>query len=94
MKPYLFFTSISNGNDTSSPCIARFVAVLRTPNICLQNLLKRFSIAFVSGFSSKPHISDKNNMISFTKDVNVSRSVSVEIKLQVDSLYTLPKALQ
>ena len=32
-------------------------------------------------------------MIGFTRDVNVSRSVLVEIKLQVDSLYTLPKAL-
>ena len=37
--------------------------------------------------------SDENNMIGFTRDVNVSRSVSVEVKLQVDSLYTLPKAL-
>ena len=39
------------------------------------------------------HISDENNMIGFTRDVNVSRSVLVEIKLQVDSLHTLPKAL-
>ena len=65
---------------------------LCTPNICLQNLLKRFSVAFVSGFSSWPHISDESSMIGFTRDVNVSRSVLVEIKLQVDSLYTLPEA--
>ena len=45
IKPYLFL-------HPSSPCIARFVVFLCTPNICLQNLLKRFSIAFVSGFSS------------------------------------------
>ena len=32
-------------------------------------------------------------MIGFTRDVNVSTSVLVEIKSQVDSLYTLPKAL-
>ena len=32
-------------------------------------------------------------MISFNRDVNVSRSVLVEIKLQVDSLFTLRKAL-
>ena len=32
-------------------------------------------------------------MIGFTRDVNVSRSVLAEIKLQVDSRYTLPKAL-
>ena len=31
-------------------------------------------------------------MIGLARDVNVSRSVLNEIKLQVDSLYTLPKA--
>ena len=37
----------------------------------------------------------KITMIGFTRGVyvNVSRSVLVDIKLQVDSLYTLPKAL-
>ena len=47
----------------------------------------------VSGFTLYPHISDENNMIGFTRDINVSRSVLVEIKLQVDSLYTLPTGL-
>ena len=60
--------------------------------MCLQNLKRDFSV-IQSGFISYPQISDQNKTIGLTGLVNVSVSVSCEIKFNVESLYILWVAL-
>ena len=86
------FDSTESGNAPSSPNTALFTDVLLTPKMCLQNLKKDFSMVQF-GFISYPQISDENKTIGLIRLLNVSMSVSCEIKLHVESLYILWDAL-
>ena len=60
--------------------IAIFVALLCTPNKCLQNLEnKNFSTSLDSCFDSCPHISDGNSKIGLTRELNVSSKVLMDM---------------
>ena len=86
------FDSTQSGNAPSSPSTALFNDVLLTPKICLQNLKRGFSVV-QSAFISYPQISDENKIIGLIRLLNVSMSVSCEIKLHVEILYILWDAL-
>ena len=79
---------ILSGNAPSSRNTALFTDVLLTPKMCLQNLKRDFSVV-QPGFISYPQISDENKTIGLIRLLNVSMSVSCEIKLHVESLYML-----
>ena len=66
---------MSKDKMPSSPWKARFVVFLCTPNKCLQNLENNFSTLLDAYFDSCSHISDENNKIGFTRELNVSISV-------------------
>ena len=56
--------------------------------MCLQDLKRDFSV-IQSDFISYPQISGENKTIGLIRLLNVSMSVSCEIKLHVESLYIL-----
>ena len=86
------FDSTESGNAPSSPSTALFADVLLTPKMCLQNLKRDFSVV-QSGFISYPQISYENKTIGLIRLLNVSMSVSCEIKLHLERLYILWDAL-
>ena len=65
--------------STKFPMDSYICCILCTPSKCLQNLENSFSTSLDSSFDSCPHISDENNKIGLTRELNTSSSVLMDI---------------